>query len=75
MEYAPFAVIMVGLTEAAGAEGLWLWAVALAFVAGRWLHAFAMLTNPYPPALRGMAMLTTYTAMVLPAVYLICFLI
>ncbi len=70
MEYAPFALIMVGLAEAAGADGLWLWAIAMAFAAGRWLHAFAMLTNPYPPALRGTAMMTTYAAMIGPAIYL-----
>ncbi len=69
-EYAPFALILVGLAEASGAAGLWLWVIAMAFVAGRWLHAFAMLTNPYPPALRGLAMLTTYAAMAGPAIYL-----
>lgn len=70
MEYAPFCLIMIGLAEAAGAGGAWFWGVGLAFAAGRWLHAFAMLTNPYPPALRGIAMMTTYAAMIAPAVFL-----
>ncbi|WP_294230828.1 MAPEG family protein [uncultured Shimia sp.] len=70
MEYAPFALILIGLAEVSGAQGMWLWGVALAFAAGRWLHAFAMLTNPYPPALRGVAMLTTYASMIAPAIYL-----
>lgn len=67
MEYAPFGLIMIALAETFGDHEGVLWAVALAFVGGRWLHAFAMLTNPYPPILRGIAMLTTYTAMIVPA--------
>lgn len=70
MEYAPFALIMIGLAEISGAQGVWLWGIALGFAAGRWLHAFAMLTNPYPPALRGVAMLMTYASMIGPAFYL-----
>ena len=70
MEYAPFALIMIGLAEIAGAQGVWLWGIALAFAAGRWLHAIAMLTNPYPPTLRGVAMVATYAAMIGPAIYL-----
>lgn len=75
MEYAPFGLIMVGLAEIAGAHGVWLWAIALAFAAGRWLHAIAMLTNPYPPALRGVAMLATYASMIGPAIYLASYLV
>lgn len=71
MEYAPFCLLMIGLAETAGAAGQWLWAVAIAFVVGRYLHAFAMLTNPYPPVLRGIAMMTSYAAMIAPAIYLV----
>lgn len=71
MEYGAFGLVMIGLAEAHGAGGLWLWAVTLAFGMGRWLHAFAMLTNPYPPALRGVAMLTTYAAICVPAAYFV----
>jgi hypothetical protein len=70
MEYAPMGLVLIGLAEANDAQTAWLLPVALAFAAGRWLHAFAMLTNPYPPALRGIAMVTTYVAMGAPAVYL-----
>ena len=70
MEYAPFVLILVGIAEISGAHGVWLWSLALAFAAGRWLHAFAMVTNPYPPALRGVAMITTYAAIIGPAIYL-----
>ncbi len=70
MEYAAFGLILIGLAEAHGAEAVWLWPVGIAFVAGRWLHAFAMLTNPYPPALRGVAMVTTYAVIVCPCLYL-----
>lgn len=70
MEYAPFGLIMVGLAEAAGGQSVWLWGVALVFAAGRYLHALAMLTNPYPPALRAVAMLTTYAVMIAPAIFL-----
>ena len=70
MEYVPFSLLMIGLAEVSGATGLWLWCVAIGFVLGRWLHAFAMLTNPYPPTLRGIAMMTTYTTMIVPSAYL-----
>ncbi|WP_341365510.1 MAPEG family protein [Yoonia sp. BS5-3] len=70
MEYAPFALVLIGLAEFAGAQGTWIWTIALAFAGGRWLHAFAMLTNPYPPMLRGVAMLTTYLSMLAPAIFL-----
>ena len=70
MEYAPLGLVLIGLAEANGAQAAWLLPVALAFAAGRLLHAFAMLTNPYPPALRGIGMVTTYVAMGAPAVYL-----
>ena len=70
MEYTPFALIMFGLIELNGAPNPLFWSLGLAFVAGRYLHAFAMLTNPYPPALRGIAMITTYAAMIVPTIYL-----
>ncbi|MCG3268615.1 MAPEG family protein [Yoonia sp. I 8.24] len=70
MEYAAFGLVMIGLAEANGAQAAWLMPVGLAFVAGRWLHTFAMLTNPYPPALRGIGMVTTYAAIVGPVIYL-----
>lgn len=70
MEYAAFGLILIGLAEAHGAQAAWLWPVGLAFAAGRWLHAFAMLTNPYPPVLRGVAMVTTYAVIVCPSIFL-----
>lgn len=70
MEYAAFGLILIGLAEANGAQAVWLWPLGLVFAGGRWLHAFAMLTNPYPPALRGIAMATTYAAIAGPVLYL-----
>ncbi len=70
MEYAALGLVLIGLAEANGAQAVWLWSVGLAFAAGRWLHTFAMLTNPYPPALRGIAMVTTYAVIVCPTFYL-----
>ena len=69
-EYVPLALVMIGLAEIYGAQGFWLWIIGLAFVAGRYLHAFAMLTNPYPPALRGLSMFTTYAVIIGPTIYL-----
>ena len=70
MEYAAFGLVMIGMAEAHGAQAVWLMPVGLAFVAGRWLHVFAMLMDPYPPALRGVAMITTYAVIVCPCFFL-----
>jgi uncharacterized membrane protein YecN with MAPEG domain len=71
IEYAPMAVLMIGLSEMAGMPDVTLWAVGGAFVAGRMLHAIAMTFRPLNPLPRGLAMLTTYVALLLPAWWLL----
>jgi uncharacterized membrane protein YecN with MAPEG domain len=58
VEYAPLFVILLGLIELAHGSAIWLWLVAILFVAARVLHAFGM-DRPAPNPLRFAGMLGT----------------
>jgi uncharacterized membrane protein YecN with MAPEG domain len=68
IEYAPLFLILLGLIELARGSETWLWAVAIAFVLGRLLHAFGM-DRPAPNALRIGGMMLTYAPLLVLAVY------
>lgn len=65
IEYAPLALIVLGLAEAnAVAAGL-LWALGAVLAAGRTAHAFGMLRGSTP--LRAVGMVLTYTTLLVGA--------
>lgn len=71
VEYVPMALLMLALIEAQGASTTMLWSLGGAFAAGRVLHAFGMLAMPRKPAPRIVGMMTTYAALLLPAVWIV----
>ncbi len=70
-EYAPMCLVLLALMELQGASSALLWWIGGLFVAGRYIHAFAMSVNPHFPLPRGIAMLTTYAALIVPAGWLL----
>lgn len=70
VEYAPMCLLMLALAEVAAAPTTLLWTVGSLLVAGRVLHAGGMLyaDSPMP---RGFAMVMTYLAFLVPAVWLL----
>jgi len=70
IEYVPMCLILLGLTELAGAPGGLLWVLAGLLLAGRVIHALGMLFDPTPLA-RTFGMLMTYAAFSVPAVWLL----
>lgn len=69
-EYAPICLILLALLEAQGAGTTWLWLTATLLVAGRVIHGLGMLFAQ-TPAPRGVAMMMTYGAFLVPAVWLL----
>ena len=69
VEYAPMAVILVGLVELAGVDARVVWTLAGALALGRALHVFGMLRGVLPPRMAGMVL--TYTGLVAGAVILV----
>ena len=51
VEYTPFVLILLALTESARGPHAWLWVVGIAYVGARILHAFGM-DRPAPNPLR-----------------------
>lgn len=70
VEYVPLCLIMLGLLEIAQASHSLLWSVGGLLVGGRLLHAVGML-YANNPASRGLGMLMTYGAFLIPAVWLL----
>ncbi len=71
IEYAPICLLMLALMEIQGATATTLWWIGGAFVLGRILHAYGMLTNPFFPLPRILGMFATYAALLVPAVWFI----
>lgn len=69
-EYAPMCLLLLALMELQGASAVLLWSVGGAFVAGRFIHGLAMTFIPNNPAPRGLAMMATYAAILVPAWWL-----
>jgi len=70
IEYVPMCLIMMVLLELSGGPSKLLWAIGLALVVGRVIHAGGMLyaTNP---VFRASGMMLTYFAFVAPAVWIL----
>jgi len=69
-EYVPIALIVVALMELQGGPSLWIWIAGAALLLGRTLHGLGMLYAESPTP-RAMGMMLTYTAILIPALWLL----
>lgn len=69
-EYAPLALIVLGLIEAQGAPSLLVWPLGIAFLASRIAHAAGMLYS-VTPTLRATGMLVQHTAFIISGTWLV----
>lgn len=70
IEYAPMALIAVGLIEFGGGVKILVWSIAVAFLFSRIAHAIGMLYTS-TPALRGTAMMIQHAAFLTAGAWLI----
>ncbi len=70
IEYTPRCLVMLALTENAGASPTFVWTIGGLLLFGRGLHALGMLYSDTPVP-RGIAMFMTYGAFLAPAVWLL----
>ena len=70
IEYAPLAVVALGLIEYRGASASFVWWLAGAFVASRVIHALGMLYTS-TPTIRAIAMVVNYFAFISAGIWLI----
>lgn len=70
VEYVPICLVLLALMEVQGASTLWLWIAGALLLAGRLIHAAGMLFATSPAA-RGVAMMMTYGAFLIPAIWLL----
>ncbi len=70
IEYAPLAVIVLGLVESHGGPQRLVWALACGFMLGRVLHAVGMLFTSTPP-LRAAAMAFNHLSFLAAGIWLI----
>jgi hypothetical protein len=70
VEYAPFCLLLLALMELQGAPSTWLWVVGGLLAAGRVVHALGMLFVE-SAAPRGVGMMATYAAFLIPAVWFV----
>jgi len=70
VEYAPMCLVLLALVEMGGGSQILLWTVGGLLLLGRIVHALGMLyANNAAP--RGAAMIMTYAAFLVPAVWLL----
>lgn len=70
IEYAPLALLLVGILEFRGSPNVIIGGLALCFFVSRLLHAYGMLYGK-SPAERAMSMLLQHTSFAFAAVYLL----
>jgi len=70
-QYTPMALIMLGLIEFNGASVALVGSLGIAFILGRLLHLYGMLSNPHFPLPRIIGMFATYAILLVPVVWLI----
>jgi len=70
-EYAPFAIVLLFLVEAAGAGIMMIHALGLALLVGRLLHALGVSRLREPLPLRQAGMVLTTTCLFVSSVYLL----
>lgn len=67
-EYAPLALLLIGLAETLAAAPVTLHAAGSALVAGRLIHAYGFGRDPQIMALRALGMVLTFASIVTGAV-------
>jgi hypothetical protein len=67
-EYAPFAIILMGLAESLQASRLLLHAAGLALLVGRLIHAYGLSQTPHIMPLRFSGMVLTFTSLLIGAI-------
>lgn len=70
IEYAPLAVVALGLVEYRGAATWLVWSLAVGFVFSRVVHALGMLFTSTPPV-RAVAMLINHASFLVAGVWLV----
>ena len=60
VEYTPFILILMALIELAGGPKPWLWAIGIAYVLARIVHAFGMDRRRMPNPMRAAGAATTW---------------
>ena len=70
-EYAPIALLLILLTELAGAPAIAVHLLGIALVAGRALHAYGFASTPQKIILRQLGMVLTLGAIALAALGLL----
>lgn len=70
IEYAPTALILLGLVEVQGASSLLVWSLGGAFLFSRVIHAIGMLYTS-TPTLRAIGMTVQHIAFLISGVWLI----
>lgn len=70
IEYAPLALIVLGLVEYNGGPGWLVWALAVGFVFSRVVHAIGMLFTS-TPLVRALAMLANHASFLCAGIWLI----
>ena len=72
VEYAPLALILMGVGELNGVSAHWIYWVGMAFVGGRILHAFGMFNgHGGPHKARLVGILLTWLSMAVMAILLV----
>ena len=67
-EYAPIALITLGLAESLDAPALALHAIGLTMTVGRFVHAYALSQNPHIMRFRVLGMVLTFAAIAAAAI-------
>ena len=70
IEYAPTALLLLGLVEGQGAPSLLVWPLGIAFLVSRAVHAIGMLYTS-TPTLRAVGMVVQHTAFLISGAWLI----
>jgi uncharacterized protein len=70
IEYAPLAVLALGLIEYRGGPAWLVWSLAFGFVFGRVVHAIGMLFTSTPPV-RAVAMLVNHVSFLAAGIWLV----
>lgn len=70
IEYAPLAVVVLGLLEYRGGASWLVWALAAGFVFSRVMHAIGMLFTSTPPV-RAVAMLVNHASFLVAGIWLV----
>lgn len=70
-EFLPLALVMMALGEAGGLDPFWVHTGGIFLVIGRLVHPFGITEDGGPIAARVVGQLSTYAAILLPAVFVL----